>query len=584
MLIDRRNERHALKNKDEPKLIALGGLSPKKVVYLTLCIYLLFAAHFMMPTFGTQGLDIPANMVSWTVAGVLIGAGFAQIAASGRVVFSRFSAVTWIGFLLLSIPLVYPEVIKTTYSIPRSLGLLGGLLVLHTLMQFRWSSRDIRMGLVLLMACVALEMALGLVQYFLLSEGNWLGYDVKTSRPFGSFRQPNVMSSLVATGLAVGLYLSINVAGRKHWQRARWWFFHAALCGFFLVILQSRTGQLGALLALLLLLPLAYSRNPTLVFVWLLSLSLGLLMGIGALNMPGDGPVRGSGIYTQASARVAIYQHSIHMIQESPWRGFGYGNFAAAWQNHYAADARQNDEVFLDGLHNLHHPHNELLLWAVEGGIVPVAGIFLIIGVFLWQCRARGRWRVLALLALPLPMALNSETEFPFYSSVLHWLIFLSLIFLVDLKTGRQLSFAYPRPELARLLAWVIPTVLLVFMLSALQANYMLTRFEATGRTNGQWLTRIVNPLPVLNRLDANVMHLVLQRGLDTGDQKALQDYVHWSEKRLRHKPVAEVFHNRVLALQALGQTITADAALCRARYLMGNHRALASLESSVDC
>ena len=573
-----------MKHKDKPKLITLGGLSPKKVVHLTLCIYLLFAGHFMMPTFGTQGLDIPANMVSWAVAGILIGAGFAQVAASGRVVFSRFSGVVWLGFLLLLIPLTYPEVIKITYAIPRLLGVLGGLLVLHTLMQFNWSNRDIRVGLVLLMACVALEMALGLVQHFLLSEDNWLGYDVQNDRPFGSFRQPNVMASLVATGVVVGLYLSINVAGRKQWQRARWLFVHAAFCGFFLVILQSRVGQLGAILALLLVLPLGYDRNPRLVFVWLLSLSAGLFLGVVALSMPSDGPVRGVSIYTQAGSRVAIYQHSAHMIQQSPWRGVGYGNFAVAWQNHYADDARHNDEVFLDGLHGLHHPHNELLLWAVEGGIVPILGLFLIVGIFLWQCRSRSRWRTLALLALPLPLALHSETEFPFYSSVLHWLIFLALIFLVDLKAGQKIIIAYPRPQLPRLLAWVLPSVVLIYMLSALQANYLMTRFEATGRDNGQWLTRIVNPLPVLNRLDANVMHLVLERGLNTGDQKALEDYVDWSEKRLKHKPVAQVFHNQILALQALGQTIAADAALCRARHLMGNHRALDSLESTVGC
>jgi len=66
------------------------------------------------------------------------------------------------------------------------------------------------MLLYLLLGAVAIEALLGLVQYYLLVPGNWIGYDTRTNRPYGIFQQPNVMASFMATGLALAIWLQMR--------------------------------------------------------------------------------------------------------------------------------------------------------------------------------------------------------------------------------------------------------------------------------------------------------------------------------------------------------------------------------------
>ena len=62
--------------------------------------------------------------------------------------------------------------------------------------------------------------------------------------------------------------------------------------------------------------------------------------------------------------RWTVLKTSLALFAERPWMGWGVGSFAA---------------VFLEragplGLGSISHPHNELVLWLVEGGLVGLAG------------------------------------------------------------------------------------------------------------------------------------------------------------------------------------------------------------------
>ena len=88
------------------------------------------------------------------------------------------------------------------------------------------------------------------------------------------------------------------------------------------------------------------------------------------------------------------------------------------------------------------HPHNEILFWTVEGGIIPLLGILFIVGSFLnivWKAKKNRAWSYLVLL---LPITIHLQLELPFYISAIHWFTFIFLTFIVDAEHGKEYEIA----------------------------------------------------------------------------------------------------------------------------------------------
>jgi O-antigen polymerase len=162
---------------------------------------------------------------------------------------------------------------------PRFLAIGAGLLVYFALSQFQFAEKQRHTVLYLLLGAVAIEVMFGLTQFFILSEGNWLGYNVKVNRPYGIFQKDSVFSSFLAAGVAISFYL-------MRWDTrvitSRW---KQGLLSFILlstpillVQIQSRSGVYGVALVLICMLPILwhYNRN---FFWWSL-----LLFGVGVFS------------------------------------------------------------------------------------------------------------------------------------------------------------------------------------------------------------------------------------------------------------------------------------------------------------
>ena len=198
--------------------------------------------------------------------------------------------------------------------------------------------------LFLILACVAVESVLGLVQYLALEPGNYWGYDALQIRPQGSFQQANVMSSFIATGFAISLFVTLRPDSRADHPGAK---FGAVLAGFMalsapflLVVIQSRTGQLGGLAALLLLLPSLRGQAPVFrkrVILWFSLAGAGLMAGLVALSSADSGQ-RPTTIYEDPGARAIIYAQSFEVIQDRRW--------VRQFRKCLAAKSRSNCESF----------------------------------------------------------------------------------------------------------------------------------------------------------------------------------------------------------------------------------------------
>lgn len=521
-------------------------------------LYWLLGMHFFMHNPGGAGLYLPFNAWGWIFASLVMALGLWHVTLSQRLVVSPLLTAQWLGGILLLLPMAYPGFELKDYAIPRLLGLFAGLLFLASLYQWRFGREARDRLLYLLLGAVAIEALLGLVQYYLLVPGNWIGYDTQTNRPYGIFQQPNVMASFMATGLSLAIWLELRGDANPWLKGLRYGVILAT--SLLLVVLQSRVGQLGGVMALLLL--SAQLGRERRLGRMLALVALGILLGLASQYLMA-GARRGLEIYQSGGMRSIYWPYAAKLIAQMPWTGWGYGSFESVFLHHYMADMALNPAM-VQIEYNLDHPHNELLYWAVEGGLAPMLGMVLMGGALLWRLSRAGWVKGAALLALVTPILLHTQTEYPFYHAIALWWALLLLIHVVDAEVEEQDHANWReyvcRPWLLlRFAAIAIPLIVVPFMLTAIHTAWVVTKYERGGYKQPALLLDIVNPMAWLTRVEFDVNAVRLMVGLQANNKAELEAYLDWGQAFVRHTPRANIYANMVIALNALGRTAEAD-------------------------
>ncbi|WP_234917584.1 PglL family O-oligosaccharyltransferase [Aeromonas caviae] len=507
---------------------------------------------------GGAGLYLPFNAWGWIFASLVMALGLWYVTLSQRLVVSPLLTAQWLGGILLLLPMAYPGFELKDYAIPRLLGLFAGLLFLASLYQWRFGREARDRLLYLLLGAVAIEALLGLVQYYLLVPGNWIGYDTQTNRPYGIFQQPNVMASFMATGLSLAIWLELRGDANPWLKGLRYGVI--LITSLLLVILQSRVGQLGGMMALLLL--SAQLGRERLLGRMLALVALGILIGLASQYLMA-GARRGLEIYQSGGMRSIYWPYAAKLIAQMPWTGWGYGSFESVFLHHYMADKALNPAM-VQIEYNLDHPHNEFLYWAVEGGLAPMLGMALMGGGLLWRLGRAGWVKGSALLALVIPILLHTQTEYPFYHAIALWWALLLLIHVLDAEVEEQAHANWREYVchpwlLLRFAAIAIPLIVIPFMLTALHTAWVVTKYERGGYKQPALLLDIVNPMAWLTRVEFDVNAVRLMVGLQANNQAELEAYLDWGQAFVRHTPRANIYANMVIALNALGRTAEAD-------------------------
>ncbi|MGY3877891.1 Wzy polymerase domain-containing protein [Aeromonas enteropelogenes] len=526
-------------------------------------LYWLLGMHFFMHNPGGAGLYLPFNAWGWVFASLMIGMGLWQVTLRQRITFSPLQVALWFGALLLLLPMAYRGFELKDYAIPRLLGLYAGLLFLFGLYQWRLTRPQRDSLLYLILIAIAIEALLGLVQFYLLTPGNWIGYDTKVNRPYGIFQQPNVMASFMATGMALAIWLELRSDDSRVLMGLRYSVIFSTV--LLLVVLQSRVGQLSGLLALLMLLPqLRQQRKLGLILgLVFLAIILGLL---SQYLMAGE--KRGLEIYQSGGMRSIYWPYALKLVSEQLWTGWGYGSFESVFLHHYMADKAVNPAM-VQIEYNLDHPHNEFLYWTVEGGLAPMLGMLIMGGALLWRLSCAPGKNAMAMLALVTPVLLHSQTEYPFYHAIVSWWLLLTLIYLIDAEVEEAnvairsqttwWEWVYRPWFLLRFVAITIPLLVVPFMLTALHTAWVVTKYERGGYKEPTLLLDIVNPMAWLTRVEFDVNSVRLMVGLQTNNKAELEAYLEWGQAFVRHTPRANIYANMVVALNALGRTDEAN-------------------------
>ena len=344
-----------------------------RVFLILLALYSLLGMHFFMHNQGGSGLYLPFNMVGWAFVAVLISIGIWHLTTIKQLTFSRTQLWFLAGFAILLLPFLNPQAEWNAQAQPRFLAIAAGLLLFFALPQFQFTEKQRHGLLYLLLGAVTIEAVYGLVQFFILKDGNWLGYNVKINRPYGIFQKDSVFSSFLAVGLAITFYLQRwDSQVRTSCWRQTLLSLTLVATPLLLIQIQSRAGIYGAILAVTCMLPVLWNHNRRLFWWSVVLMGISLSVGLWVYSS-----ARSADSYELTSSYRKLYwSHVIDMWRSAPILGHGYGSFEYTFLHDFYAPENIKPGMRLME-ENLDHPHNEVLFWLHEGGIVAVIGLLI---------------------------------------------------------------------------------------------------------------------------------------------------------------------------------------------------------------
>ncbi|QFU01480.1 O-Antigen ligase [Halomonas sp. THAF5a] len=496
--------------------------------------------HVSFANLGGSGLRLPFNATVWMGFGVMMALSMWP-ATRGVIRYSAFHKGLGLLLLALWLPFIWSWNEASLIALPRMLTVTAGAILLLGLAQLQLTRRDWWwLGMAILLGAL-METALGYAQMYLPGLDQWLNYTGTLSRPYGIFQQVNVMASFLVTGLVISAWL-LDEARQSRLERGVTLLAPLFMPALILVI-QSRTGWLATLIAVPMVLAHLWYSDRKRFNAWGGALAIGCVLAAIIWWTPWaetSNTIKSSA--SSAGERFPVYLHSLRMIAEEPITGWGYGRFQHDFLFSFAdwrAALPINQPEIIDPIitQNYTHPHNELLYWGIEGGLLPIVAITAFSGWLGWRLWQNGRTGgSLLFTALLLPLALHSLTELPFYHSQAHWLVFILLV-------GMAASIRWSTQKIknhytfgVRVGALFAMPLLLVFMGTHLQAIHV---FATNATSEGAvYDTRgIINPLGTPSLINRTNILLNLNNSISSKNKREAKNFANELEEEFSQRP-----------------------------------------------
>ncbi|UTW13288.1 PglL family O-oligosaccharyltransferase [Marinobacterium rhizophilum] len=556
---------------------------PQRLFFMLFSLLALVAPLYYQQNLGGEGLYLPYNASTWIAALLLTAAGL-------LLAMRRHSLVTPnYGLALCALPAgLLISGFVTGIGNPSEwllrLGyVLGGFGFFIALFQFRLQRQHQDMALVLVLCGIMLQALIGWIQLQQLPFFSALVPIASSSQPIAIFQQVNLTASYLATGLPLAIYLATR-PGALHapWLIRILPYCGLVLCSGVLLATGSRVGLLGGALGLLL--ALAGRRSFLIRHKGVaLALSLSLLLGSGFLLS--DKVEKGSSAALnkierlqqggQADVRFSVYEISLDTIANAPLFGHGLGSFQSAWQEERGEFQDRHPELDIGPRYS--HPHNELLFWLVEGGLVAVAGILICAGTVAWRLVRLGSERGLLLAGMLLPIVLHTQVELPFYISSPHWFLLLFLLYLTFSQRPASLNLKLSQAArgLCTGLLLLLPVLGATFLLHTLVANAGIVNYMKNRGQQSAFLQPAIHNLYFSGHATYMMMKESLLIGYRLDDKQRSAGFIAWANDYLQRTPDTQLFYDLAGAYVHIGDHRRAQQALERGLYIYRHNKRL---------
>jgi len=405
-----------------------------------------------------------------------------------------------------------------------------------------------------------------------------MGYDIKSNFPSGIFQQINVMAIFMVTGCAISLFLINNDQESIHSHIKLFLLMSIPFFASLLIAaIKSKASFLGYLLFLLSAIFTTDIKQRK-IQLWITLSMIGFFLGfLRPISLERNFPERSLKASMESnSARIIFYKNSFNLFLDNPLFGNGYGSFRRKYREIDALRLSNDpDSNVKDFSEILDHPHNEILLWAAEGGILPVVGLLIIAGSYMIMIFRIKLKRSLSYLSLALPILLSTQVSLPFSQSLTHWITFLSIIYLTDIEMGKSFNYNLIFHRLAIIPGIIIPLIVTIYMMQTLQTAKIFHQYETTGLRDHNLLFKAKRPEAWKMKYENYKLKALFDHGMRTRDKATLQLFLDESEQFLQFAPFIHLYKSMETALLAIGEIDKANAIRKRAEYMYPTQYAL---------
>lgn len=511
--------------------------------YLLISLFIA-APFYYQPNIGGLGLILPSNIAVWLIVITFILC-MSIITLRGK----EFNYTRLYSYcLLFPATIIIVGFLSTDNPQPviwffRQLYILGGLLFLLSLFQLNLSSSQVEKVLYWIAFSSLLHSLIGFIQLHEIHVlSGWIVMSAK-KMPIGVFQQVNLQATYLVTGIQVCLYLisrpsfnSINIFMKGLL------IFTVGLSAYIVLCTGSRVGVLSLLLASSVL---AICRYQQLKHHKVVMLIIAILLSVAVLSSQEGISVAGKKMDkittgNHQSIRSTMYETTINAIKEKPLLGYGVGSFPSVWAEQSIIFSQNNPQANISQ-RMTNHPHNEIMLWVVEGGATALIGILFIIGAIsigLYRC---GYSRGGAYAALLIPISLHTQVELPFYGSTIHWFLWIFLIYIVfrhQLKV-KPIKLTQGMKNIIMVLAIVIMVIAIIFLVHTGKAQKEIYTYKFKG--DGDLVLPLQNPY--FNSLARRMlMQKMLYASIEQKHSASTFSFINWAESEIKGYPVQALF------------------------------------------
>jgi len=530
-----------------------------KPIEIMLAVLFLVAPFYYHPNIGGEGLRIPNNITVWMTATIIIWYSLYLVLKRPTFVLPKYFGYIVAFPILITLSGFVTGVEQPLKWLFRLLFIWGGLAFFFSLFQHGLKQGRLDRILFVIVVSALLQGLVGVAQIFLQADMPFWLPKTPNGVPTSLFQQINNHATYQVTAIMIAVYLIT----RPFLSRGKFWVqvsvVIAVACASFIVAISgSRIGAITLIIGLVIIIPAlwqCFKENKRLSLMTLFALLIGFGIGVwqGNDRMIDKTVAMQSGY--SGSTRLGIYSISLELIKQRPIFGHGIGSFGRIFQYAKPDFYKSHPDAILPKQY-VSHPHNETLLWLVEGGLTVGVGLLsVLVGVIL-ALRQIGWRRGGAYAAMLLPIGLHMQVELPIYISAVYWMLFVYLMAMA--LNGNRIIIKYELTVAAKRLSLFVTTLIsiisLLFLMHSLLSHQDFRRFyQQENVDKPPFKTAIKNPY-----LSSEAMWLKMSSFLYSSIELGLNDnvksYTEWGEQLLLESPDIDLYKKLAAAYNHLGQ------------------------------